>query len=99
MKVDPNGPNGVHFIQFIFPNGRRSDQWIQRPPDIFEKARALWAAGYRLEIENKDGQIWMSCVKHSDDAMAFDRLCANGPEVPEKVDELIIEAYESVAGN
>jgi hypothetical protein len=97
MKPSPFGPNGVHFIQFIFPNGERADQWIDRPPEIAAKARALWGAGFRLEIENKDDSIWMSCVKHGED-LAVDRMCGNGPEVPVKVDELISEAFEKFIG-
>jgi hypothetical protein len=92
MKPSPHGPNGVHFIQFLFPHGTKSDQWIERPPEIALKARALWAAGFRLEIENKSGMIWMSCVHHSQE-LAVDKTCWDGPEVPVKVDEMIRDAH------
>jgi hypothetical protein len=85
--------NLVHFIQFLFPNGTRSDQWIQRAPEIYHKAVALWAAGFSLEIENRHGTIWMSAIKHSED-LFVDRFCENGPEVLVMVDQIINEAHD-----
>lgn len=85
-------PGEVHFIQFMFPDGERINQWVERTPEIADKARALWAAGFSLEIENFCGHVWMSAVRHSTNE-SVDRHCNNGPEVPAAVDSLIDEAY------
>jgi len=92
IETQPEMENSVHFIQFMFPDGRRDDQWIPRPKEIVEMAKELWRSGFSLEIENDNERIWMSCVNHKLD-QAIDRVCTNGRDVPDKVDELIKDAY------
>lgn len=82
----------ITFTQFIFPNGKREIVEIVRSPEIEIKAKALIAKGFRFEIENKDGTIWATCINHSTEQSA-DRMCENGPQVPEQIDDLITLAY------
>lgn len=98
--LNPDNPSPeaeveIEFTQFIFPHGTRSRQYIPRPQSIASKANLLRIMGFSFEIENKDGQIWMSCVNHhADESAAVDRFCANGPQVPIMVDEMINEAFQ-----
>lgn len=82
----------VAFTQFLFPDRRPSPQWIERPDHVAEKAETLQKAGYKFEIENNNGAIWMSISHHGKEEHA-DRFCQNGPAVPGMVDDLIEEAY------
>lgn len=93
MKPCPGDttPNLIHFIQYMFPDGRPVDQWIPRSKDVFDKAAALWAIGAKLEIENNAGTIWMSCTLND---KACDRVCENGPGLEVFIDHLINEAHE-----
>lgn len=82
----------VEFTQFMFPTGSRSTVWIARPTAIALKARRLGAHGFKFEIENSEGTIWMSCIDHESERHV-DRYCDNGVDVPKMVDELIEDAY------
>ena len=84
----------IKFTQFIFPNGRKSEQFISKPDDIADKAEKLIESGFCFEIENNCGKIWMSCSNHKRD-VHFNEFCLNGVDVPVKVDELINKAYVS----
>ena len=89
--------NRILFTQYLRPNGRAEEIWIERPDDVVTKAKAIIAAGARFEIEElSDGTVSMT-VEHPD---AEDQgqsvshlLCANGPEVPSAVDRLVSDAY------
>ena len=81
----------IEFTQFLFPTGKRHTTRIDRPQEIYDKAKQLKDRGFSLEIENKDGQIWMSCVNHSTDE-ATDEMCKNDWQVIGAIDRLITEA-------
>lgn len=83
----------MEFTQYVFPNGRRRPEVIDRPPDIEAKAKELQAAGWEFEIEcNPDSQlVHMDCC--DDERQLANRFCRNGPDVPVKVDELVNEAH------
>lgn len=83
----------MRFTQFIFPNGRRQDAFIDMPPETEAKALELERAGWAFEIEcHPDTQIvHMDCCD-PDEALA-NRLCRNGPDVPVKVGELVNAAH------
>lgn len=85
----------IHFKQFLFPDGREKDVIIERPEPIVDRASVLMDNGFSLEIENNEGQIWMSCVNHETE-QSFDRFVENGPEVPTAIDAMINEAFESL---
>jgi hypothetical protein len=83
----------MKFTQFKFPNGHRVPERIDRPEEIEKMAHELWQSGWSFEIEiNPDTQIvHMDCCDE-DEALA-NRLCRNGPAVPDKVDELVRESH------
>lgn len=83
----------MKFTQFMFPDGRRNAESIDRPPEIERLADELMAAGWSFEIEcHPDTQlVHMDCC--DDDRAISNRICRNGPQVPVKVDELVTEAH------
>ena len=93
MKKCPSDdtPNMIHFTQFLFPDGARVDQWVPRSKEIYDLACDLYNNGFRFEIENNCGKIWMRTIKGEE---SVDRFCSNGPDVPDKIDEMIKEAHE-----
>ncbi len=79
----------IPFIQYLFPNGRKTLIAIERPDDIVKKADAIFRQGFRFEIENNGQFIHMTV---SDDYGDYDaRICDNGPPVVDNVDNMIIE--------
>jgi hypothetical protein len=83
----------VEFTQFFFPHGGRAPVWISRPVAVAMSARALQARGFKFEIENDGGRIWMTCIDHATER-CVDRYCDDGHDVPKMVDELIVEAFD-----
>lgn len=81
----------IRFTQYLRPDGRRTPVSIERPAEVAAKARAIIAAGYRLECE---------CLGDRGDNVSFtitnndaDHACEvvpNGPGVPDAVDKLIL---------
>ena len=93
------GVETIEFIQCLFPAGKRVPVTIARPSDVARKYRELIDKGFKFEIENLAGKVWMSCVKHDDD-MGVDEFCANGEEVILHVDTLIENAHQKfIRGN
>jgi len=93
MKPHPSlKGNYIHFIQYLFPNGKTDDQWIKCSIETYDKAKELWESGFYLEIENQDGKIWATVINHTEE-MVVDRFCSNGTDVPQMIDNLIIEAF------
>ena len=82
----------IEFTQFLFPDGRKTPVTITRPFEIAEMADALKKEGFSFETENDNGKIWLTIINHGTDKV-FDRFCINGPAVPDKVDEIVIEAF------
>lgn len=85
----------IKFKQFLFPDGREVEVTIDRPEPVADRASVLQDNGFSLEIENKDGQIWMSCINREREEF-IDLVCDNGPDVPMKIDEMINEAFKSL---
>lgn len=80
----------VTFIQYLSPDGRQKRVQIDRPEAVARKARAIWEAGYALEVEVlSTGEVSLSIGNGEEDRAI--ELCANGPEVPLAVDRLILE--------
>ena len=85
----------ITFTQYIPPNGKQVHNTIERPDDIAEMAEALQKKGFQFSIEIlSTGMIAMYCGKPNDDDENI-RICNNGPNVPDVVDELVREAYQS----
>jgi hypothetical protein len=83
----------IDFTQYMRPNGRKVPQWIERPDDIEEKAKAVIAAGGRFEVEHLMSGAASLTVAYQDDDIAI-RVVQNGPPVLEAVDAIVEEAYE-----
>jgi len=78
----------IPFTQYLLPNGRKSYQLIDRPEDIEDIARRFIASGGRYECEVlRTGEVSLTAVKYDDDVEIV--LSANGPSIPDKVDELV----------
>ena len=90
----------IEFTQFFMPNGRSKPTIITRPDAIGEHANCLIATGCRLEIEMlTTGQISMTVEKDNEDGeinLLAHKVCNNGPEVPENVDELLTDAIANL---
>lgn len=87
----PTEKTGIPFTQFLMPDGRREQVWIDRPAPIEERAREIIAAGYRFECEMLSDYRTISLtigdpVEEEDIEI---ELCQNGPAVPEAVDRLV----------
>lgn len=81
------------FTQYKFPNGHRVPIDIDMPDEIERKARDLVESNWSFEIEiNPDTQIvHMDCCNY-ERALA-NRICRNGPQVPQKVQDLVNDAH------
>ena len=90
---------GIPFTQYLLPFGEKRPQWIDRPDDVEERAKAVIAAGGRFEIEMlRTGEISMEVVKdgpEETESVAL-HICFNGPVVPETVDRLVADAYTAL---
>ena len=85
----------IYFTQYMRPSGAKKSNSIERPDDIADMADALVKIGMTFSIEVlSTGVIAMYCEDPCDEDTSYMRLCDNGPEVLEAVDELIREAYQ-----
>ncbi len=84
----------VEFTQFMFPNGRRKTISIALPRDLAKKAKILKEKGFKFEIENKNGQIWMTIIHGTIEDQDLTRIVPDGPLVPNNVAAHIEDAYE-----
>lgn len=88
--------NGIPFTQYLMPFGEKRPQWIDRPADVEEKAKAVIAAGGRFESEMlRTGQVSFEVVRDVDgetESVAAE-ICANGPGVLAAIDKLVGDAY------
>jgi hypothetical protein len=79
----------IPMTQFKYPNGRRVSVFVDRPDDIADKAALIMAAGYRFECEVlRNGLVHLTISDGNDDIDGF--LSQNGPELMNKIDDLII---------
>lgn len=82
----------VYFTQIMYPSLTKSDQWIERPKEVYARAIQLYANGFYLAAINEHDIITISC---SDGDRVIEQLrCVNGPTVPLIVDEVINKSYE-----
>lgn len=85
----------IPFTQYLMPDGRKSPQEIDRPPDIEALAHAFIARGGAFECEMlRTGQVSFTAVamldgERQDIAIA---VADNGPAVLDAVDKIVREA-------
>ena len=86
----------IAFTQFLRPHGHTKRVTIDRPEDIEGKALDLRNDGLSFEIEElSTGEISMTIEDHEKEETVCLRVCANGPDVPVNVDEMVNEAFEA----
>lgn len=82
----------IPFTQYILPNGRRRHEEIDRPDEVEAIAKRFIDSGGRYECEVlTTGHVSLTAVKDVDGEQQDVEIivCANGPEIPGKVDELV----------
>lgn len=98
----------IPFTQYLRPDGRTRAESISRSPEIEALARRWIDAGGKFEAEVlTTGHVSLSAAMRidedaADDALVFTldgewhdvvmKICANGPQVLDAVDELVREA-------
>lgn len=93
--------NEIPFTQFVMPHGRERKGSFTRPEPICAVARAVIQAGARFEIEMlSTGDVSMT-VEHpeyedEDRGPVAIEVCANGPEVHETIDRLVMVAAQAL---
>jgi hypothetical protein len=87
----------VHFIQYLRPDGRPKDIWIERPEEIAAAAELIWGSGLRLEAEVLAGGTVSLTVSNDAGDYAWE-MCTNGPGIKEAVDRLISRMAKRLEG-
>lgn len=90
----------VPFTQYLRPDGRTKEISIEMPRKIGLLARSLLSKGYYFsaEILTTD-QVSLTCeavVSGVESKIAAHIVCDDGPGVPQQVERLITEAWDSV---
>ena len=88
----------VEFTQYLRPDGRRRSESIDRPPKIEQLANKFMEAGGRYECEVLTDNITVSLTAvfmvNGEEQDIVIKLCPNGPNIPDKVDQLVQESIE-----
>jgi hypothetical protein len=90
----------IPFTQYVLPRGHRREEQIERPEDIEDIAKRFIQSGGRYECEVlTTGHVSLTAVHELDgeDQDVEIIVCANGPEIPEKVDELVRLSEKHIA--
>lgn len=96
-KVKSDTAHEVPFTQFLRPHGRSKPVVIERPKRIAEKADRVRLAGLSFEVEELlTGEVSLTVADRSEGVDLFIEVVPNGPEVPEAVDRLVNDAYDSL---
>lgn len=84
--------SGIPFTQHLMPNGRKQQQWIDRPAYVEARAQELIDLGYTFHTEMlSDYQtISFTIERPNDEGDADIKLCQNGPGVLKAVDDLVM---------
>ena len=82
--------NDIEFTQFLMPNGRQDTVWIDRPDEIVARAKQIRAAGYEFHCEMLGDHKTISLTISNDEGDHAAEVVANGPEVPEAIDRMIL---------
>lgn len=83
----------VTFTQYHLPHGRKSDEEIERPKEIEDLAQRFIDSGGQYECEVlTTGYVSLTAVKDDDDVCIV--ISTNGPQIPDKVDELVRQSQQ-----
>lgn len=90
----------VEFTQYLMPDGRKKQVFIDLDTPTEAKAQAIIATGYRFEIEMLStlaisATIHNPLTEEDEDC----ELMNNGPEVPVRITAMINRFYEGTVKN
>ncbi len=91
MSIAPIKPNEVEFVQFLMPNGRRSQVFIEQPDEVVAKAKQIRAAGYEFHCEMLGDYQTINLTISDDKADHAVEVVPNGPEVPKAITRMILD--------
>lgn len=80
----------IPFTQYMMPDGRKREQFIERPDEIADIALAFIKSGGRFEMEMLSDYVTVSLTAERGDDVVAHELCVNGPEIADAVDKLIL---------
>ena len=88
----------ITFTQYLLPDGRQREAYIERPDEVVAKARRIIDAGYAFECERlRNGMISLTIADHENGEDVAIELFADESKVPERVDKMIL-GFEIPAG-
>lgn len=79
----------IEFTQYLLPDGRKTNVWIERPQAVVDRAQRIRAQGFRFEVEMLSDMETVSLTITDDEMDHAIEVVPNGPAVPEAVDRLI----------
>lgn len=81
----------IPFTQYLLPNGRRINvEFTGATQESFDKAQLIMEATFRFEIEVlNNGMVSATISDHNDDYAQV--ICANGPEIDDAINKMIID--------
>ena len=83
----------IPFTQYVPPNGMQVPVLFDASEEIERKAHELIAAGYSFGVEAlSTGIISITCSIDDEDIAI--QLSQNGPDILERVDAMVNDAYE-----
>ena len=87
----------VQFTQYLRPNGRKIIQYIDLKPEIEKMAQTIIDYGYRFESEVLRDDITCSfTITNDEEGDVYIILVPNGPEVPQKISEMIWDFHSKL---
>lgn len=78
----------IQFTQYLRPNGRKAEVYIDRPADIADLANRIIERGFRFECEHLTTGHALLTIAGPDDDLDIE-VVRNGPDVPIAVDRMI----------
>lgn len=86
----------VKFTQYLRPNGRKKIIYIDLKPEIEKMANTIIDMNYRFEAEVLSDDLTCSFTITSNEEDHYCILVPNGPEVPQKISEMIYDFYSKL---
>jgi hypothetical protein len=87
----------MKFTQFLRPDGRKQEVFIDRSPEIEAMALECVQAGVRFEAEVlTTGEVSLTAQDDELDEPLAHEIVPNGPGVPEAVDRLVRATHKHV---
>ena len=88
--------NMIEFTQYVLPNGRRKQIFLNAPREYVEKSKAIINNGNRFEIEVlREGTVSMTIFNEELEEDTNIELCFNGVNVTDGLCRLI-DSYKGL---